>query len=76
MVFEYLGSAHTEAELAALMSAGRDKINVGQEILDLGFSRELLSAVVHSKRSRQLLETLQVAWTALGFDVIEDEAFF
>src|SRR5699024_1378099 len=29
-----------------------------------------------SKRSRQLLEMLQAAWTALGFDVIGDEAFF
>ncbi|MBA4506258.1 IS1634 family transposase, partial [Corynebacterium sanguinis] len=76
VVLEHLGSAHTEAELAALMSAGRDKINADQEALDLGLPRDPQSAVVHSKRSRQLVETLQVAWTALGFDVIKDEAFF
>ena len=76
VILEHLGSAHTEAELAALMSAGRDKINAGQEVLDLGLSRDPRSAVVQSKRSRQLLEALRSAWTALGFAVIEDEAFF
>ncbi|WP_143278004.1 IS1634 family transposase, partial [Brachybacterium alimentarium] len=76
VVLEHLGSAHTESELVALMSAGRDKINAGQEALGLGLSQDPQSAVVHSKRSRQLLEMLQAAWTALGFDVIGDEAFF
>lgn len=76
VVLEHLGSTHTEVKLAALMKAGRDKINAGQEALDLGLERDPQSAVVHSKRSRQLLETLGSAWTALGFDVIEDEAFF
>ncbi|QNN82269.1 hypothetical protein H3H54_14515 [Brachybacterium sp. Z12] len=27
VVLEHLGSAHTEAELVALMSAGRDRLN-------------------------------------------------
>lgn len=76
VVLEHLGSAHTKAELAALMSAGRDEINAGQETLDLGLSQGPQSAVIHSKHSRQLLGILQAAWTALGFDVIEDEAFF
>ncbi|GAA1303334.1 hypothetical protein JOE54_003667 [Brachybacterium tyrofermentans] len=40
VVLEHLGSAHTEAELAALMSAGRDKINAGQEALDLDLSSD------------------------------------
>lgn len=76
VVLEHLGSAHTEAELAALMSIGRDKIHADQEVLDLGLSQDPRSAVVHSKRSRLLLETLQSAWTELGFDVVRDEAFF
>lgn len=76
VVLEHLGSAHTEAELAALMSIGRDKIHADQEVLDLGLSQDPQSAVVHSKRSRLLLETLQSAWTELGFDVVRDEAFF
>ena len=35
-IVEHLGSAHTDAELAVLMSAGRDKLNPGQAALDLG----------------------------------------
>lgn len=76
VVIEHLGSAHTEAELAALMSAGRDKLHAGQEALDLDLSQDPQSAVVQAKRSRLLLETLRSAWTTLGFDAIEDEAFF
>ncbi|MCS6711805.1 hypothetical protein JSY14_07135 [Brachybacterium sp. EF45031] len=38
-ILEHLGSAHTEAELAVLMRAGRDKLNAGQETLDLGLER-------------------------------------
>lgn len=76
VVIEHLGSAHTEAELAALMSAGRDKIHAGQEALDLDLSQDPRSAVVQAKHSRLLLETLRSAWTTLGFDAVEDEAFF
>lgn len=32
--------------------------------------------MVNSKRSRLLVETLRSAWSVLGFDVVEDEAFF
>ena len=49
VVLEHLGSAHTDAELAALMNAGRDKINAGQEALDLGLPKDPQAAVVHSK---------------------------
>ncbi|MFC5317583.1 MULTISPECIES: IS1634 family transposase [Brachybacterium] len=76
VVLEHLGSARTEAELAALMSVGRDKIHAGQLALDLDFSQDPQSAVVDSKHSRLLVETLRSAWSALGFDVVEDEAFF
>ena len=75
-VLEHLGSAHTEAELAALMKAGRDTINAGQETLDLGLEQDPQAAVVQSSRSRLLLEVLQSAWSRLGFDAIDDEAFF
>lgn len=75
-ILEHLGSAHTEAELAALMKAGRDKINAGQEVLDLGLERDPQAAVVQSSRSRLLLDVLHAAWRRLGFAVIEDEAFF
>ena len=35
-VIEHLGSAHTEAELAALMRLGRQRLLAGQQVLDLG----------------------------------------
>ncbi|WP_299305864.1 IS1634 family transposase [uncultured Brachybacterium sp.] len=76
VVLEHLGSARTEAELAALMSVGRDKIHAGQLALDLDLSQDPQSAVVNSEHSRLLVETLRSAWSVLGFDVIEDEAFF
>ena len=76
VVLEHLGSAHTEAELAALMNTGREKIHAGQQALDLDLSQDPKSAVVDSKHSRLLAETLRSAWTRLGFDVVEDEAFF
>ena len=76
VVLEHLGSAHTEAELAALMSMGRDRIHGDQGALDLGLSQDPRSAVVQSKCSRLLLETVRSAWTMLGFDVVRDEAFF
>ena len=75
-VLEHLGSAHTDAELAALMKVGRDKLNAGQEVLNLGLDQDPQAAVVQSKRSRLLVDVIQSAWRQLGFDVIEDEAFF
>ena len=35
-IVEHLGSAHSQAELAALVEIGTQKLNVGQEQLDLG----------------------------------------
>ncbi|EYT49187.1 hypothetical protein D641_0108930 [Brachybacterium muris UCD-AY4] len=75
-ILEHLGSAHTEAELAVLMRAGRDKLNAGQETLDLGLEQDPQAAVVRSLRSRLLLDVLQATWRGLGFDALEDEAFF
>ena len=62
-ILEHLGSAHTEAELAALMKAGREKINAGQETLDLELERDPQAAVAQSSRSRLLLEVLHAAWS-------------
>nr|WP_235736370.1 IS1634 family transposase [Nocardioides alcanivorans] len=80
VVVEHLGSAHTDAEVAALMVIGRAKIEEGQGTLDLGLEpttpRPAGPAIVHSKRSQLLVDTLQAGWRTLGFDVIADEAFF
>lgn len=76
-VLEHLGSAHSEAELAALMRVGQEKLHPGQVELDLGLEpRERGAATVISQSSRLLVGVVQHAWDALGFDAIGDEAFF
>ncbi|RAX19726.1 IS1634 family transposase, partial [Actinomyces sp. Z5] len=83
-VVEHLGSAHDEAELAALIQAGREKITAGsgQRALDLeslvaDSARVVAPAVVESKRSALLWDVLSGAYEALGLDeaVGGDEAF-
>nr|WP_196780992.1 IS1634 family transposase [Nocardioides sambongensis] len=78
VVIEHLGSAHTEAELAALMQVGRRKIEEGQGVLDLGLEPEQdpRATIVQAKASRLLVAVIESAWQTLGFGVINDEAFF
>lgn len=76
-IVEHLGSAHDEAELTALMEAGRARLaGPDQEMLDFGPSRIPQSAVVTGKRSAVLIEVIDHAWQLLGFDCVDDEAFF
>lgn len=70
-IVEHLGSAHTEAELAVLVQAGREKIQAGQGVLDLaGLAPQaapaVVSAVVESKRSALLWDVLTGAYEFLG----------
>ena len=77
-VIEHLGSAHTEAELAALMEIGRHRIAPDQLALELtptppavqGFPRVSVpvgtDAVVASKRSGLLWDVLHRAYNCLG----------
>ena len=81
-IVEHLGSAHNEAELAALVQAGREKIRGGQGVLDLAgltpqAARQATEAVVESKRSALLWDVLTGAYEALGLaDAVGgDEAF-
>lgn len=83
-VVEHLGSAHDEAELAALVQAGREKITAGsgQRALDLeslvaDSARVVAPAVVESKRSALLWDVLSGAYEALGLGeaVGGDEGF-
>jgi hypothetical protein len=76
VVLEHLGSAHDDAELAALVRAGNEKLHAGQGVLDLEPATGAAGAVVQSSRSRLLLEVLHAAWSRLGLDDIKDEAFF
>nr|WP_306453436.1 hypothetical protein [Rhodococcus sp. ACPA1] len=76
-ILEHLGSAHTDSELAALLQTAREKLQDGQQELDLdlGGGGERGSVIV-SKPSRWLIDAISAAWHRLGFDVLDDEAFF
>ena len=75
-VIEHLGSAHTKAELAALMEIGRHRIAPDQLTLDLPSASSAppaastdtagVVAVVESARSALLWEVLHGAYTRLG----------
>jgi len=75
-VIEHLGSAHTQAELAALMEIGRRRIAPDQLTLDLpptppapqpaSSGPANVGAVVASKRSALLWDVLHGAYTRLG----------
>lgn len=75
-IVEHLGSAHDEAELAALLEAGQQKIATEQdhEFLDLGSLEPapgrtgLLATTVESKRLALLWQVMDGACTRLGLD--------
>lgn len=76
-VLEHLGSAHSRAELAALMRVGKEKLHPGQAEIDLGLTpKERGAATVVSQSSRLLVDVVRHGWDVLGFDVIGDETFF
>lgn len=75
-VLEHLGSAHDDAELSALLEAARRKIFPGQGELDLTVGAVAPGqSVITGKSSALLWQVLSSAYTALGFDVLRDEAF-
>ena len=87
-VIEHLGSAHTQAELAALMEIGRRRIAPDQLALDLPPTPPApqpastgplanVGAVVASKHSALLWDVLHGAYTRLGLGetVSGDRAF-
>ncbi|WP_137725717.1 IS1634 family transposase [Prescottella subtropica] len=79
-ILEHLGSAHTDSELVALMQAARVRLDEGQEELDLGLDVPTGPgagpSVITAKRSRWLIEAIETGWRRLGFDEIDDDAFF
>jgi hypothetical protein len=82
-ILEHLGSAHTEADLAVLMQVAREKLNAGQQALDLEISGTDTGpavpppsgAVVTGTTSQVLWDVLTDAYARLGFDALGDEAF-
>ena len=79
-IVEHLGSAHSEAELVALVEIGIQKLRPGQDRLDLGTddqgSPKAAGAVVRGSASRLLVEVVRGSWDRLGFGIVDDEAFF
>ena len=80
-IVEHLGSAHDEAELAALMRLGRQRLLAGQQVLDLGpaldgggrapgdepgDSGAVRRPQIISRRSGWLIEVLRSAYRRLG----------
>ena len=77
-ILEHLGSAHDEAELVALLRIGHDKLHANQPMLELptqGGARPGV-AVIEGKQSQLLVDVVRGAWDRLGFEVVDDEAFF
>ncbi|HCG54817.1 MULTISPECIES: hypothetical protein [Brevibacterium] len=84
-VLEHLGSAHTEAELTALLAAGDEKLTdygaAEQLELELGLPADTAAPprarTVVGSRSSVLIDAITESWKRLGFaDVINDNAFF
>ncbi|MGO2944151.1 IS1634 family transposase [Brevibacterium aurantiacum] len=84
-VLEHLGSAHTPAELSALLAAGEDKLasyGAAQQLeLELGLPTEDATPprarTVVGSRSSMLIDAIAESWKRLGFgEVVDDQAFF
>ena len=75
-VLEHLGSAHDDAELAALMQAARRKVYPGQGELNLtGSVVPAGDAVITDRPCALLWAVLRTAYARLGFGVVGDESF-
>ncbi len=69
---EHLGSAHDEAELAALKAAAAERLSAGQAVLDLGVAGPSGSEPlpITSSRMTHLWDGLCAAYRVLGFDSV------
>ncbi|WP_430298484.1 IS1634 family transposase [Sinomonas sp. B1-1] len=81
-ILEHLGSAHDETGVAALVRAGQERLNAGQQVFDLGLNSVAAepeasapSAVVAGTRCEVLWDVLSGAYSLLGFDALGDAAF-
>ena len=84
-VLEHLGSAHTEAELTALLAAGQEKLadyGAAEQLeLELGLPTDAAAPTrvrtVVGSRSSVLIDAITQSWKRLGFDeAVRDDAFF
>ncbi len=81
VVLEHVGTAHDDAELAALMEVARGKLYPGQGELALdGVSPQPVAgqsgaATIVGKTHAVLWQALRAAYARLGFDCLDDDAF-
>lgn len=76
-ILEHIGSAHSDADLALLMQAARERLHAGQGELDLGLpaGESGQRARVVATRCEVLWQVLADAYVRLGFGVLADDAF-
>jgi len=78
-IVAHLGSAHDAVELAVLMQAARQRLNEGQDELDLGLDAPAQASPARARvvatASQVLWDVLSDAYRLLGFDAVDDEAF-
>ena len=81
-ILEHLGSAHDDAQLAALVTIARERIAEmnGQEQLDLdalapASPPQSSGPIVTGSRSRVLWDVLEDAYARLGFDGVGNDTF-
>ena len=78
VILEHVGTARSEAELAVLVAEAQRRLRPGQEALDLGLENApapTRTGVITGKRSAVLWRVLTEAYSRLGFDTAEDDAF-
>ena len=75
---EHIGSAHDDVELETLKAVAQQRIQAGQQELDLGLDRSGTSAragaalPITSSAMQHLWDTLATGFRALGFDTASD----
>ena len=78
-IVEHIGSAHDDAQLAALVQVAKDRIDAGQLAFDLDAltpgSPVTAAPTVVGSSSRVLWEVLEDAYARLGFDTVDDDVF-
>lgn len=79
-IVEHIGSAHDDAQLAALVQIARERITAGQLAFDLDALTPTtptgVAPIVTGSRSRVLWEVLEGAYRRLGFAAVVDDDVF
>ena len=79
-IVEHIGSAHDDAQLAALVQTAKERITAGQLAFDLDALTPTaptgVAPTVVGSRSRVLWELLETTYRRIGFDTAVDDDTF